>query len=77
MVKAIVDIKKDANRVINIVKAKYGLETKSQAINIMAKQFGMFLLEPELKPEFVKELRKSEKEKTVKVKNFAKRYGLK
>ncbi|MEM3489630.1 MAG: DUF2683 family protein [Candidatus Aenigmatarchaeota archaeon] len=77
MVKAIIDIEEKANRVINIVKAKYGLKDKSQAINIIVKHFEECELEPELRPEFIKELRKSENEKTIKVKNFAKRYGLK
>jgi len=77
MVKAIIDIEEKANRVINIVKAKYGLKDKSQALNIIVKHFEECELEPGLRPEFIEELRKSEKEKTVKVKNFAKRYGLK
>jgi len=33
MVKAIVTIDDRTNRIINIVKAKYGLKDKSQAIN--------------------------------------------
>lgn len=77
MVKAIINIEEKANRVINIVKAKYGLKDKSQALNIIVKHFEECELEPELRPEFIEELRKSEKEKTIKIKNFAKRYGLK
>ena len=37
MVQAIVDISMEANRVLNIIKAKYGLRDKSQAINAMAR----------------------------------------
>ena len=40
MVKAIVKIDERTNRVLNILKAKYGLNDKSQAINLMAQQFG-------------------------------------
>ncbi len=40
MVQAIVKIDEDANRIINIVKAKYGLKDKSEAINIIAKEHG-------------------------------------
>lgn len=78
MVKAIIDIEEKTNRVINIVKAKYGLKDKSQALNIIVKHFEECELEPELRPEFIEELKKIEKRgKFVKVKNFAKRYGLK
>lgn len=77
MVKAIVDLDERANRVINIVKAKYGLKDKSEAINRMVLEYEEILLEPALRPEFVAKMRKRSKEKTVKVADFAKRYGLK
>jgi hypothetical protein len=77
MVKAIVKIDEKANRVLNILKAKYGLRDKSQAINLMARQFETIILEPELRPEFIEEMKRTEKEKTIKVKNFAKEFGLK
>lgn len=77
MVKAIVKIDERTNRVLNILKAKYGLTDKSQAINLMAQQFEAEVMEPELKPEFIRSLKASEKEKTIRVKNFAKRYGIK
>jgi hypothetical protein len=32
MVKAIIDINKDTNRILNIIKAEYDLKTKSDAI---------------------------------------------
>jgi len=77
MVKAIVDLDERVNMVINIVKAKYGLRDKSEAINRMALEYEEILLEPALRPEFVAKMRKRSKEKTVKVADFAKRYGLK
>lgn len=67
---AIVKLDVEANRVINIVKAKYGFRDKSQAINKMAEEYEHELLEPELRPEYVEKLRKIEKEKTVKVKDL-------
>lgn len=76
MVKAMVDLDERANRVINIVKAKYGLKDKSEAINRMVLEYEEILLEPALRPEFVAKMRKRSKEKTVKVADFAKRYGL-
>ena len=75
MVKAIVTIDERTNRILNIVKAKYGLKDKSQAINMMAQQFEACIMEPELRPEFIESLKTSEKEKTVKVKDFASRYS--
>jgi hypothetical protein len=75
MVKAIVDIDEKANRVINIVKAKENLRDKSEAINIIIESYGKEMLEPELRPDFIKELLEAQKEKTVKVKNFASHYN--
>jgi hypothetical protein len=53
MVKAIINIDDRTNRVLNIVKAKYGLKDKSSAIELVAKQYETELLEPELKPEYI------------------------
>jgi hypothetical protein len=75
MVKAIVTIDERTNRILNIVKAKYGLKDKSQAINVMAQQFEAQIMEPELRPEFIESLKASETEKTVKVKDFASKYS--
>ena len=36
MVKAIIDINKEANRILNIIKAEYDLKTKSEAIEKLA-----------------------------------------
>jgi len=75
VVKAIVTIDERTNRILNIIKAKHGLKDKSQAINLMAQQYEVCVLEPELRPEFIQSLRASENEKTVKVKDFASRYS--
>lgn len=37
MVKAIIDIKKETNRVLNVIKARHGYRTKSEAIDHLAK----------------------------------------
>lgn len=76
MVKAIVDLDEHANRIINIVKAKYGLRDKSEAINTITMQYEEEILEPELKPEFIERLKKKEKQPTKKVKNFKKEFGV-
>ncbi|MDP2973596.1 MAG: DUF2683 family protein [Candidatus Diapherotrites archaeon] len=67
---AIVKLNDEANHVINIIKAKYSLNDKSEAINKMAEEYENELLEPELKPEYVLKLKKIEKEKMIKVKNI-------
>ena len=61
MVKAIINIKEETNRVLNIVKAKYGLRDKSEAINIIAEQYEEYILEPQLKPEYVRKIKSLEK----------------
>jgi len=76
MVKAIVELDERTNRIVNIVKAKYGLKDKSGAINRMALEYGEMLLEPALRPEFIERIEKRQKEKVVKVADFKKRYGL-
>ena len=77
MVKAIVDISQRTNRIINVIKAKYDLRDKSQAINRIVEEFEEFILEPELKPEYVEKLRRIQREKTIKIKDFEKEFGLK
>jgi predicted Zn-dependent peptidase len=77
MVKAIIDISQKTNRVINVVKAKYYLRDKSQAINKMAEEFEEFILEPELRPEFIEKLRKIEKEGTISQEEFERKFKVK
>jgi len=74
MVKAIVDIDESANRVLNIIKAKENLRDKSDAINLILNLFGKEMLEPELRPEFIKELLEAQKEKTIKIRDFSEHY---
>ena len=74
MVKAIVEISEEANRVLNIVKAKENFNDKSDALNLVVTLYGKELLEPEYKPEFIKELLEAQKEKTIKIKDFESHY---
>ena len=70
MVQAMISINEHVNRVLNIIKAKYGLRTKSEAIELMAEKYEEEVMEPELKPEFIAEMRDIEKTgKFIKVKN--------
>jgi hypothetical protein len=70
MVQAMIKISKDVNQILNIVKAKYGLKDKSQAIEKVVQEYGSDFLEPELKPEFINKMKKRQLEKTVKIKDF-------
>ena len=74
MVQALVSLKEETNKVLNIVKAKHGLKDKAEAIEFVVNKF-VELEEPELKPEFIERIRKAEKGKFIKVKDFAKHYG--
>ena len=77
MPQAIVRISDKANRVLNIIKAKYELKDKSEAINFMAKEYEEEILEPGLRPEYVEKLKRIRKEKPIKVgtaENLRKRY---
>jgi len=67
MVQAIINIKENTNRLLNIIKAKYGLKDKSQAIDIMAQEYEQEILEPELRPEYIKKAEKIMEEKPVRV----------
>jgi hypothetical protein len=79
MVQAIINIDDQTNRVLNIVKAKFGLKDKSEAIDIMAKQYEESILEPELRPEYIEKARNIMNNKKIHVgttANLRKRLGL-
>ncbi|MDF1557524.1 MAG: DUF2683 family protein [ANME-2 cluster archaeon] len=67
MVQAIINIEEHTNRILNIIKAKYGLKDKSSAIDLMATQYEEEILEPELKPEYVEKARKIIQQKPIDV----------
>ncbi|MDG7011574.1 MAG: DUF2683 family protein [Nitrososphaerota archaeon] len=80
MVKAIVEIDKEANEVINLLKAQYGLNDKSEAINEMAKQYKALILESPIRPEYLARLEKIKAEPIIRIgsiSDFKARYGLK
>jgi hypothetical protein len=62
MVQNIIHIDEKEDRVINIVKAKHGLKTKSEAIALITQTYEKNFLEPELRPEYLEKLNKIEKE---------------
>ena len=76
MVQALIKLNNNINRVLNIVKAKYGLKDKSEAVEFIVNKYIEFENEPELRPEFIEKMKKIKKEKSIRVDDFAKRYGL-
>ena len=70
MVQAMINITEHANRVLNIIKAKYGLKDKSEAIDLVVNGYEESILEPELRPEYIQKLEKIEKEKGIPFKNI-------
>ena len=60
VVQAVINIPEETNRVLNIVKAKYGLKDKSQAIAFITDTYEKEFLEPELRPEFIQKVKKIE-----------------
>jgi len=75
MVQALVTLNDETNKVLNVVKAKHGLKDKAEAIEFVVNKFVEFE-EPELRPEFVEKMKQIEKQPSIRVKDFRKRYGL-
>jgi hypothetical protein len=71
MVQAVINVDEGTNRVLNIVKAKFGLKDKSQAINLVVKKYEESFLEPQMRPEYLEKLDGLEKEKGIPFRNTA------
>ena len=77
MVQALIKISENANRVLNMIKAKYDLKDKGEAIEQLISEYIDLSNEPDLRPEFIERMKKIEKQKSIPVEDFEKRYGLK
>ena len=66
-----IDIPEKANHILNIVKARYNLKTKSEAIAKIVMEHGESILEPELRPEYLEKLKKIDREKGIPFKNIS------
>jgi len=71
MVQNIIEIGEREDRVLNMVKAKFGLKNKSEAVAVIAQTYEESFLEPELRPEYLEKLKRIEKEKGIGFKNIA------
>ncbi|MBI3033985.1 DUF2683 family protein [Candidatus Woesearchaeota archaeon] len=77
MVQALVELDENTNRVLNIVKAKFNLKDKGEAIKLVVSEYIEVEDEPELRPEFIEKMKRISRQKSIKVDDFASRYGLK
>ena len=76
MVNALIKIDDDVNRVLNIVKSRYNLKDKGEAIEFITREYVEMRNEPELRKDFVEKFIKITKQKKIRVDDFAERYGL-
>ena len=76
MVKALITLDERTNRVLNIIKAKFGHSNKSQTIEWLIERYESELLEPELRPEFVKRMERRASEPTVEVDDLGEHFGI-
>jgi hypothetical protein len=60
MVQAIVNLGEHQDRLLTIIKGKFGLKNKSDAVNFVINKYEEELLEPELRPEYVAKIRNLE-----------------
>ena len=63
MVQNVIDVDERIDRVLNIVKAKFGFKNKSEAVAFLVKTYEQSFLEPELRPEYLEKLNKIRKGK--------------
>ena len=69
MVQNIFDLGEREDRILNIIKAKFGLKNKSEALALIVQSYEDNFLEPELRPEYVEKLDKLSKQKGIPFKN--------
>ena len=77
MVNALIKLSENSNRVLNIVKARFGFRDKGEAIEFIISRYSEEENEPELRKDFILKMMKIEGQKSVKVDDFSKRYGRK
>ncbi len=62
MTQAIINLNMHEDRVLNIVKGKYGFKNKSDAVNFVIVKFEEEFLEPKIRPEYLEKLKKIKEE---------------
>jgi len=72
MPKALISLSDEANKLLNILKAKHGLKDKSAAVEAVIAHYVDCEGEPDLKDEFIQRIHRAEKGKFIRVHDFAK-----
>jgi len=70
MVQAIISLGEYEDRILTIVKGKFGFKNKSEAINFVIDKYEESFLEPELRPEYIEKLNDIKKQKGIKFKSL-------
>ena len=76
MTQALIHLSDEANKLLNIIKAKYNLKDKSEAVAVVIGHYVDCEGEPDFKEEFIERIKKAEKGKFVRVNDFGKQYGV-
>lgn len=71
MVQAIVNLGEREDRVLMIIRGKYGIKNKSDAVNFIIGRYEDELLEPGLRPEYEKKLKSIKAQKGIKFKDIS------
>ncbi|MBI5391810.1 DUF2683 family protein [Candidatus Woesearchaeota archaeon] len=61
MAQTLVKLNEHEDQVLTVVKGKYGLKNKNDAIRFVIDKFEEELLEPQLRPEYTEKLKRMEK----------------
>ena len=69
MVKATIEIPEREDRILNIVKGKYGFKNKTEALIFIVADYEKSL-EPQLRPQYLKKLKKIDKQKGIHFNNI-------
>lgn len=70
MVQAIINIGEYEDRILTILKGKFGFKNKSEAVNFVIDKYEEEFLEPELRPEYITKLQKIKKQKGMRFKSL-------
>lgn len=62
MKQSIITLDNMEDRIINIIKAKYGFSNKSKAISFVINKYAESFLEPELNPTYIQKLKECREE---------------
>lgn len=70
MVQAIIRLGEYEDRILTIIKGKFGFKNKSEAINFVIDKYQEKFLEPELRPEYKNKLKTIKRQKSIKFKSL-------